>query len=121
MMGPLSNLFLALVFLTAYHAVDLSGAWADKLLPRLLVQIAGFNVLLAVFNLIPIPPLDGSRVVRWLLPDSLRGFYFELERYGMLIIVGLVFFYAPFGAALLSTINTVTNWLYQLVQLGGLW
>jgi Zn-dependent protease len=121
MMGPLSNLFLALVFLTAYHAVDLSGAWADKLLPRLLVQIARFNVLLAVFNLIPIPPLDGSRVVRWLLPDSLRGFYFELERYGMLIIVGLVFFYAPFGAALLSTINTVTNWLYQLVQLGGLW
>jgi Zn-dependent protease len=119
--GPLSNLLLAALFLTAFHAVRVSGGWEDKLLPRLLVQIAQFNVLLTVFNLVPIPPLDGSRVVRWLLPDSLRGFYTELERFGLLIILVLVFLYRPFQVALFNTINSVTDGLYQLVQLGGLW
>ena len=119
--GPASNLFLATLFLLALHGVLLSGEWDEKVLPRLLLQIAQFNVLLALFNLVPIPPLDGSRVMRWLLPDSMRGFYTELERYGMFIVLGLVFFYRPFGAALLQSIDAVTGWLYELVTLGGLW
>ncbi|MEO0651479.1 MAG: site-2 protease family protein [Planctomycetota bacterium] len=119
--GPLSNLFLATLFMLAYHLVRISGQWEGLLLPDLLVKIAAFNVLLVVFNLVPIPPLDGSRVVRWLLPDSLRDPYNELERFGMFIILGLVFFFPPFQIALGESIYWVTNGLYQLVTLGGLW
>ena len=69
------------------------------------------NVVLAVLNLIPIPPLDGSRVVYWLLPDKQAAAYYRLEPYGMFIILALFGFgilgkimapvvgYHPHGAA----------------------
>jgi Zn-dependent protease len=47
------------------------------------------NVVLAVLNLIPIPPLDGSRVAYWLLPDKQAALYYRLEPYGMFIVLGL--------------------------------
>ena len=119
--GPLSNVLLALVFLTAYHAVYRSGEWEGQLLPRLLVQIASFNVLLVVFNLVPIPPLDGSRIVRWLLPNSLRDPYDQFERFGMFVILGLVFFFDPFQRALGNTIASLTEFLYRAVTLWGAW
>ncbi len=49
------------------------------------------NILLAVFNLLPIPPLDGSRVISALLPNPLAYKYNQLERYGFLILIGLMF------------------------------
>ena len=50
------------------------------------------NVVLAVLNMIPIPPLDGSRVVYWLLPDRQAALYYRLEPYGMLILMLLIGF-----------------------------
>ncbi len=50
------------------------------------------NVVLAVLNMIPIPPLDGSRVVYWLLPDRQAALYYRLERYGMLLLMLLIGF-----------------------------
>jgi Zn-dependent protease len=47
------------------------------------------NVVLAVLNLIPIPPLDGSRIAYWLLPDKQAAIYYRLEPYGMFIVLGL--------------------------------
>ncbi len=49
------------------------------------------NILLAVFNLLPIPPLDGSRVISALLPNPLAYKYNQLERYGFVILIGLMF------------------------------
>jgi Zn-dependent protease len=49
------------------------------------------NLVLACFNLIPIPPLDGSRIAVGLLPDDLARQYLKIERYGMLIIFGFLF------------------------------
>jgi Zn-dependent protease len=119
--GPLSNLFLATIFLIALRAVEVSGQWEGQLLPPLLNVIAEFNVLLFLFNLIPIPPLDGSRIVRWLLPESLQRFYVEIERYGMFLIFGLVFFFRPFQYALWSSVDSVADWIYNAVRLGGVW
>ena len=48
------------------------------------------NVVLAVLNMIPIPPLDGSRVVYWLLPDRQAAVYYRLEPYGTFILMGLI-------------------------------
>ncbi|WP_419192465.1 site-2 protease family protein [Engelhardtia mirabilis] len=91
------------------------------MLPDLLAAIVGFNVLLAVFNLVPIPPLDGSRVVTWLLPRDARHLYGAIEQYGILVIFGLILFVRPFQVALWNTLNFVESFLYELVTLWGLW
>ena len=61
----------------------------------ILLKMAGigifFNILLAVFNLLPIPPLDGSRVISALLPGPLAYKYSQLEQYGFLILLGLMY------------------------------
>lgn len=86
--GPLSNFALALVFGLMIRFIPL----APEVL-ELLYVIVYANVLLAVFNLVPIPPLDGSKVVFALIPDSMANLKAMLHRYGfMLLIVFIVFF-----------------------------
>ena len=119
--GPASNLLLAFLTMIAFYAVVKSGAWEGKMLPDLLGAIVSFNVLLAVFNLIPIPPLDGSRVVTWLLPADARQAYGALEQFGILLILGLIVFVRPFQIALVTTIESVNYFLLDLVRLWGLW
>ena len=98
--GPMTNLALAVVALVLFRIFNLHddleryilfGKPAGFLTQSLLMLLV-INVVLAVFNLIPIPPLDGGRVVTWLLPYEQARAFARLERYGMLIIFGLVFF-----------------------------
>ena len=104
--GPASNILLALFFgvLWAYSRTVYSS---EQLMPDILLTAVYFNVLLAVFNMIPIPPLDGSRVVTWLLPRDLRATYDGLERFGILIVFGLILFVPAFGDLLWSGIGPV--------------
>ena len=88
--GPGSNLVMAwLAALLMYATVVMPEAarpWVFENLKNALM----LNVVLAVFNLLPIPPLDGSRVVLGLLPRGLAIRYARLERYGMALVVGLI-------------------------------
>ena len=70
------------------------NAWNWFAVPIALMLVYGviINVVLAVLNMIPIPPLDGSRVVYWLLPDKQASAYYRLEQYGMFILIGLLAF-----------------------------
>lgn len=86
--GPLSNILLALLCTLILKTV--------KPLPQsLLVQTAGFgvfiNLLLAAFNLVPIPPLDGSRIIIGLLPPQAAYNYSKLEPFGIFIVILVLF------------------------------
>jgi len=76
------------------------------------------NLLLAVFNMLPIPPLDGSRVVNCLLPRSLAYQYNQLEPYGLYVLLGLMFF-GGFEAIVWPLVQFSGNWLFSLIGLGA--
>jgi Zn-dependent protease len=89
--GPLSNLAVAVLSAAAFKAV-LPGLGLDHPVARFFLYGAALNVVLLVFNLIPVPPLDGSRVLLGLLPPRLAARVAALERYGFLLVFLLLMF-----------------------------
>ncbi len=80
--GPLSNLVLAVLLMLPVAFGLVTGRVGEYW-----VDAAGINVVLAVFNILPIPPLDGSKIVAAFLPTDLMHKVLELERYGFLLII----------------------------------
>ena len=90
--GPLSNFLLAFVSMILYKVVLYTGAGqAVQALPLFLYDMVVMNLSLAVFNLIPVPPFDGSRIVLLVLPPRLYFKATQYERYIMLAVLLLVF------------------------------
>ncbi|MEW5952851.1 MAG: site-2 protease family protein [Bacillota bacterium] len=86
--GPAANMVLAFVFAV------LLGLGLANLFPHgheIVVQIIYINIVLAVFNLLPIPPLDGSKILAGLLPPSQANVIYALEQYGFIILLILLF------------------------------
>ena len=107
--GPLSNFILAITFAIIFR---IAGAFfPNPVLLGLVSQIVLINIVLATFNLVPIPPLDGSRVLFALLPPSMDNLKYTLERYGFVLVLFFIFF----G---ISVIYPVIFGIYRLF-LGG--
>jgi Zn-dependent protease len=89
--GPGMNLLLALASAVLLRLYLSASAEPEAFVANLFIRSVELNAMLAVFNLLPLPPLDGSKVVAPFLPISLARPYLGLERYGMLILLLLLF------------------------------
>lgn len=87
--GPITNLLLASLMAGALREIGTEG---HLILRTVLVYGVSINLALALFNLLPIPPLDGSKLLAVLLPEPLERAYLGLGRWGMLILLPLIYF-----------------------------
>lgn len=118
--GIAVNLVLAVAFtLAAAVSVTLFGTRSMIGGYAYFTCITGvlLNLILAFFNLIPIPPLDGSHVLYHFLPEGLREGYRAMARYGLLILVGIMFFAPSLIGALLIPVEVAMGWADSFIRL----
>jgi Zn-dependent protease len=106
--GPIANLIIALVFGLTLRFVPFTNTLFVQNLTQVFSYIVFLNLLLAVFNLVPIPPLDGSKVVAAILPYKFQRAIEGMERYGMILVIFFIFF-------LFQYLMPVILWLFRLI------
>ena len=109
--GPLTNLLIAIIAAQLIKFLPV-----NETLSPILYIIVLYNLMLTILNLIPIPPLDGSKVLASILPDDLAASYLSIERYGIFILLFLLFF--PVGGFSLG--DVMRNLIFFSINLLGL-
>jgi Zn-dependent protease len=112
--GPVTNLVLSLVFALIFKlSMSMSGG-QPQITAQFLAACMVLNIILAVFNLLPVPPLDGSHVLAALLPRTLREAYESLRPFGWVILILALTVPGPKDAIRWVVVKTL---VYTLVAL----
>lgn len=107
--GPATNVLLAIVSALLFYTLVITPAGVSEWLGRNLINSLQINAVLCVFNMLPLPPLDGGRVAVGILPDTLARPLARVEPYGMLILLGL--FILSYAAARSGSGINLLGWL----------
>lgn len=110
--GPVSNVLLALLtsLINWIFNPDLNSIFGT-----ILLVFVSINISLAVFNLLPIPPLDGHKIVRALLPKGIRYYWEKLEKFSIILILLLILPISPLSAWTSNLLSTVMSKLLSLL------
>src|SRR3989344_3336665 len=112
--GPLTNVIIAVIAAIIFHV--LLPIFGQSIIIAILGKIVEINIILAIFNLLPIPPLDGSKVFSLLLPKNMANAYLSLSSVGFLILIFLLFF--PIGGfSILRFMGTLITFSLRLLGL----
>ena len=121
--GPASNLLLAILVTIILKLLMVFGVLntmvnsnVGGIILNMLLYVIQFNIVFGIFNLIPLPPLDGSKVLAYFLPQRARGFMYTLERYSFFII--LIIYFTNLTSYIITPgynlILKLINWILML-------
>lgn len=112
--GPLSNFILAtiLTVLLGFQIVLIN----NEILERIIFFAIYINLVLGIFNLFPIPPLDGSKMLLLILPDNMEMIYQKLERYSYIVLLLLLYF-GVIGKVLFPLVQFALNYILRILVL----
>ena len=114
--GPFTNFLLAFIFFLIGHFSGLFSLSSGNIGSFIIVETVYINLGFMIFNLIPIPPLDGSRVLYAIAPDGFRNILANLERYGIIIVYMMILLFGNlFSNLMINGMNGVLHLFYFIV------
>ncbi len=119
--GPATNLLIAILSSLIIRLILITHASGISFLIPILAGLLQINIVLGIFNLLPVSPLDGFKVVGGLLSDEQARNWYGLERYGMIFLLALIFPLLPGGGSMLSAIlGPAVNFVTGLLLPNGM-
>ena len=114
--GPVTNFVLAFVLFLIGHFSGLLAGSGGVLWRFIFSQAIYTNLGFMIFNLIPVPPLDGSRILYAIAPDGFRSFLLNIERYGVVIVYLMILLFGEiFSSIMVNGMNGILNFFYLIV------
>lgn len=114
--GPFTNLIIAFLSFIIGHFTGVIYGSGNEIVAFIFSELIYINLGFMIFNLIPVPPLDGSRVLYAVSPDGFRGILAAVEPYGFILVYLMIFLFGDvFSHLMLSSMNGVIDFFYLLV------
>lgn len=114
--GPFTNFLIALLSFLIGHFTGFLYGTGGEVVNFIFTELVLVNLGFMIFNLIPIPPLDGSRVLYAIAPDRFREILIQIERYGIFIVYIMIFLFGEVFSSLMSNgVTGILNFFYFLV------
>lgn len=114
--GPFTNFLLALIFFLIGHFTGALYGAGGETINFIFDELVFINLGFMIFNLIPVPPLDGSRILYAIAPDFFRDILITIEQYGVFIVYLLILFFSEaMSHLMIGAMNGVLSFFYMLV------